>query len=407
MSPVSRRSILLAGAAAAGTLATSALPAGAKTVVEKALPSPSSARPQGAAYIRYEDLYRRGDSVGKALARLREPKIVTFPEGKFECSDFNSGYQAGISVPSICRGIVGSGRGTLGGSTGTVFTMKRLSSTKGRGARDSSGRLYVPVQDDKTPCQLNLIKQLDQRAPSVWRHFQVAGTEQGHIFSAFQVHNTAGRNRFENVLITGWDGYSGAPPGETSALAVSGPGRHLLAGVECDGRRRPGGEVFGAMGLTVQNSVGAVLDQCYGHHCRAASFVAFQSVNGLLTGCNFDATVPADKVVGNGALNFERTAGWSIVGCTITARMRKVHITHSNDRWSLSQGGRSYSVADGKLTVVNPHHNDIWGNGLLTVQSWSPYWNGDSMRTPPSVRKANGTSKLAYTWVHKKAYLVK
>lgn len=405
MSSVSRRTFVLAGAALAGTLVAPPLEASAKKRKKKPVVRPT--RPEGADYVRYEDLYRKGDTVGEALARLTQPKIVTFPEGKFECSDFNSGYQAGIFVPSICRGIVGSGRGTLGGSTGTVFTMKPRSSTKGNGASDPQGRRYVPVQDDKTPCQLNVIKQLDQRAPAVWRHFQVAGTEQGHLFSAFQVHNTAGRNRFEDLLITGWDGNSGAPPGETSALAVSGPGDHLLAGVECDGRRTPGGEVFGAMGLTVQNSVGAVLDQCYAHHCRASSFAAFQSVNGQLRYCAFDATVPADKAVGNGGLNFERTAGFTVVGCKITGRQRKVHITHSNDTWALNQGGRSYSVKDGSLTVVDPRYNDLWGNGLLTVQSWSPYWNGDSMRTPPSVTRSDARTKLPYTWVHDKAYLVK
>ena len=405
MSSVSRRTFVLAGAALAGTVIVPPFEASAKKRKKKPTHS-ATTRPEGAAYIKYEDLYRKGDTVSVALERLREPKIVTFPEGKFECSDFNSGYQAGIAVPKICRGIVGSGRGTLGGSTGTVFTMKPGSSTKGSGARDSSGRLYVPKQDDVTPCQLGVLKQIDQSGPSVWAHFQVAGTEQGHLFSGFQVYNTAGANFFGDILVTGWDGNAGAPPGETWALAVSGPGRHRLAGVEADGRRKPGGEVFGAMGITAQNTVGVNLDSCYSHHCRAASFVAFQSVDGTMTNCVADARVPADKALGNGSMNFERTAGWRLIDCKFTGRQRKTHITHSNDSWALNQGGQQYSVKDGALTLVNPIFNDLWGNNMLTMQSWTPYWNGDSMKTAPVVLKSDEKTRLPYNWVHGKSYLV-
>jgi len=57
--------------------------------------------------------------------------------------------------------------------------------------------------------------------------------------------------------------------------------------------------------------------------------------------------------------------------------------------------------------VVDPTYNDLWGNHLLMIQSWTPYWSGDSMRTAPAVLKANGRSKLPYTWVHDKARLIK
>jgi hypothetical protein len=397
VSPVSRRSLLLGGAAiaaTAGSLPTST--ASAEAV----------ARPSGADYIRYEDLYRSGDTVSQALARLREPKVVTFPEGKFECRDFNSGYQAGISVPALCRGIVGSGRGTLGGSSGTVFTIKARSSTKGYGAKDSSGHAYVPKQDNKTPCQLVVLKQLGQKAPSVWRHFQVAGTEQGHIFNGFQVYGTAGANKFEDLLITGWDGDAGAPPGETYGIAVSGPGAHRLSGIEVDGRRTPGGPAYGAMGMTAQNTVGVTFTGCYSHYTRAAGFVAFQSVNGLVNSCHFDARVASDRAVGNGGMNFERTAGWRLVSTRVTGRSRKVHITHSNDRWTLKQSGKSHSVANGKLTIIDPKFNDLWGNDYLMIQSWTPYWSGDTMKTAPLVVKKNGKSKIPYAWVHGKSRLV-
>ena len=398
MPPISRRSLLL-GSAALALTAGDLSPAFAQPT--------KHTRPTGRYYIRYEDLYRKGDTVSEALARLREPKIVTFPEGKFVCSDFSSGYQSGINVPAICRGIVGSGRGTLGGSTGTVFTMKPHSSTKGKGRRDSSGRPYVPKQDNHTPCQLTILRQLNQRAPAHWRHFQVAGTEQEHIFNAFQVWGTAGANHFENLLITGWDGNSGAPPGETHGFAVNGPGEHRLAGVEADGRRTPGGKVFGAMGITAQNTIGVTLDSCYAHHVRAASFVAFQSIDGTMTNCFSDARVPADRMIGEGSFNFERTTGWRMVRCRIIGRQHRVHITHSNDRWALHRGGRSSSVANGRLTVLDPIYNDLWGNDYLMIQSWAPYWTGDSMRTAPTVLHRHGQHRLPYAWVHGRSHLIK
>lgn len=362
--------------------------------------SAAMSRPAGSDYVRYEDLYQRGDTVSAALARLTEPKIVTFPEGRFECSDFNTGYQAGITIPSICRGIIGSGRGVVGGQSGTVFSIKPMSSTKGNGRRDPQGNLYVPVQDDKTPCQLTVLKQLNQKAPAVFGHFQVAGTEQGHLFNAFQVYGTASSNEFFDVLVTGWDGDAGAPPGETYGVAVSGPGRHTLSRVEADGRRSLGGDAYGAMGITMQNTVGTTLTDCRAHDTRAAGFVAFQSFDGVLKRFVCDARVDEDRRVGNGSYNFERTGGWVLKDCTFTGRTRKVHVTHSNDSWTLTRDGRTYSTSDGKLTIINPTYNDLWGNDHLMIQSWTPYWNGDTIRTAPLVVKSDGKTLLRYSWVH-------
>jgi hypothetical protein len=120
----SRRSVLGLGlvAAVGVTVAQPLRPASAATA--------GTTRPTGTGYVRYEDLYKSGDTVTAAMARLTTPAIITFPAGKFECSDFATGYNAGISIPKIAKGIWGSGRGTVGGSTGTIFTMKPKSSTK-------------------------------------------------------------------------------------------------------------------------------------------------------------------------------------------------------------------------------------------------------------------------------------
>ena len=415
MSSFSRRRFLTSSAAAAGLAAVGstlgATPASAAllsaSAVEtararaKSLLGPArTMRPTGADYIRYEDLYRSGDSVGAALARLTSAKIVTFPEGRFSCRDFNTGYLAGIAVPALCRGIVGSGPGTLGGSTGTVFTMDSWSSTKGNGKRDSSGHLYVPVQGSSTPTQLVLLKQANQKAPSVWKNFQVVGSEQGHIFSGFQVHETAGANQFENLLVAGWSGNAGSPPGETTGLAVSGRGAHTMVQVESDGRRTVGGTIFGAMGVTFQNSSGATFRSCYSHHMRTANYVMFQSLDGRMVDCTADALSAGSLGIGNGGINLERTAGWVLTNPVMIGRSRKVHLTHSNDNWTYNRYGITRSVSNGSLKLVNPGFNDLWGNNQLMIQSWNPYWNGDTMSTPPLVVKSDGVTHQPYEWHH-------
>lgn len=422
MSSVSRRRFLTSTAAAAGLaaagsalgttpasadiLSTSGVDA-ARSRAKSLLGPARTARPSGTDYIRYEDLYRSGDSVGAALARLTSPKIVTFPEGRFSCRDFNSGYLAGIAVPALCRGIVGSGPGTLGGSTGTVFTMDSWSSTKGNGKRDSNGNLYVPVQGSSTPTQLVLLKQANQKAPAMWKNFQIVGSEQGHIFSGFQIHETAGANQFDNLLVAGWSGNAGAPPGETAGLAVSGRGAHTAVRVEADGRRTVGGQVFGAMGITFQNTSGATFRSCYSHHMRTANFVMFQSVDGRMVDCTSDALSAGNLGIGNGGVNLERTAGWVLTNPVIIGRSRKVHLSHSNDSWTYDRHGITKSVRNGSLKIVNPGFNDLWGNSMLYIQSWSPYWNGDTMSTPPLVVKADGYTHLPYNWQHNGGRIVR
>jgi hypothetical protein len=420
MPPVSRRRLLagtamVAGLAAAGQVvvprqADAAVTSDVTTLRSRARTalgtSTTADRPTGSEYVRYEDLYRTGDTVGAALARLGEPKVVTFPEGRFECSDFASGYQAGIAVPAICRGIVGSGRGTLGGSSGTVFTMRPWSSAKGNGSRDSSGRLFVPPQDNSTPCQLAVLKQANQRASATWKNFQVAGTEQGHIFNGFQIYATAGANYVEDVLVTGWSGNAGAPPGETYGLDVAGPGGHVVERVEADGRRQPGGEIFGAMGLTFQNTSGAVFRDCYAHDLRAATYVIYQSVDGYMINCTSDATAPSDKAIGNGGVNLERAAGWTLATPSIIGRPNRIHLTHSNDSWTLNQAGVRKSIANGSLRIVQPAFNDLWGDRLFYLQSWSPYGNGDTQFTAPLMTIHDWATHLPYKWVHQRHQLI-
>lgn len=368
-------------------------------------PAPSTERPTGADYQRYEDIYVSGDSVAAAMARCTPGKIITFPEGRFEMSDFtdlNDGYLTAITIPKKCKGIWGSGQGSLGSSDGTVFTMKPNTSTK---------KSLVPAQDNSTPVQMRLMKQTGADYAGVFKHFRVEGTEQGHIYHDFTLYNPKSGTLVEDILVTGWYGNNGAPPGETFGLEIHGGNNHILRRVEGDGRRIVGGPSYGAVPITIQNSVGTKLYDCFGHHAVAANLVLFQTFDvetfGLILGDRSTQDGPGGIDGWNdGWLNHERTAGTIHHSPRIfkypRGRGAGVNISHSNDGWGTSAyDGVQRSVTDGSLTIIDPVFTNLQGNGRLYIQSWNPYWTGDTMVTPPLVTKADGVTHLPYTWIQK------
>jgi len=393
--------------------------------------------PTGPSYVAFETLYQAGDTqpdgtmdLTAILARNRtatEGKIITFPEGIFMCSDFQdttSIFQAGILIPSWVKGIWGSGRGTLGGSTGTIFTMKPMSSTRAYPAKDRNGNYYVPLQGTGIPVQLNVLKHYPTY-PAIYKNFQVAGAAQGHIFSLFQSYGGPDGALAEDLLLCGWEGDNGAPPGETTALGINTGSNHVMRRVEVDGRRTPGGQTFGAMGITFQNAVNCRFEDCNLHHCRAACAVFYQTFNSTLQDCIIDSASAGTYALGNGGINLERTAGTKLIRPNIIGRQNKVHITHSNDTWTLTRGGKTYTTAGGSLEIIDPTYNSVFGNGYLYVQTWIPYslgdfGNGNSMTYPgamgsdgisadgpscaPYVHSSDG-SAITYLWAFDKHYL--
>lgn len=392
----------------AGKTAAISLPS-----VSAAVPSVDpTIRPTGPEYVTYESLYVSGDTVTQAMARLTTAKYITFPEGVFACNDFATGYQAGITIPPVCKGIIGSGRGSLGStSSGTIFTMTPNSST-------AVAKGWIPAQGTSTPIQCYVLKHYPTSAPT-YKNFQIAGTPQGHNFSGMQSYAVPSGGLIENVLISGWEGDNGAPPGETFALGFSGGpsggSGYVMRKLEIDGRRTPGGQVFGAAGITFQNAALSLFDQCNIHHCRAACAVFYQTFSSELRDCVIDSDSAGSLALGNGGINLERTAGCKLVRPTILGRANKVHITHSNDTFTPTYDGVTYSSAGGSLDVIDPVWNSVFGNGYLYIQTWTPYslgsfGTGNSMTYPtatgtgnagpdksPRVYKSDGTP-IPYVW---------
>lgn len=387
-SQFSRRSLLGIGAAAVLGLATGSAAPQAST--EDAA---HTGRPSGPGYVRYEDLYEVGDTVSEAMARLSSPAIITFPEGQFECSGFTAGWNTGISVPKIAKGIWGSGAGTLGGDIGTVFTMKPHSSKKGS---------IIPSQSSGGTTPTTLMMQSNSLAGGSFRLFQIAGTEQGHIFHGFSVFNPGGPVSVTDVLVTGWAGDSGAPPGETFGLTIHGGHESVLTRVEADGRRSVGGESYGPVGLTFQDMVGGSMVDCAAHHCLGYPVALFQSFN--IETHNLKVGRADDKfpgVTAGGGINHERTSGCAHHDPIILTRdsHRGVHVTHSNDTYTITRDAQTHSTVNGSLEITNPTYNDIWGNNEFYVETWVPYGTGNTMTAdnPPRVTNQDG-AMLPYTW---------
>jgi hypothetical protein len=371
--------------------------AGETAAADYTIPNPGTVRPSGPGYVRYEDLYQPGDTVTAAMARLSTPAIITFPEGVFSCDDFATGYYTGISIPKNCKGIWGSGKGVLGDlSQGTIFTM---------GAHTSTKAGIIPAQDNSTPCPVTLMMSSGGTYAQSYGQFQVAGTDQGHIYHLFTVYNPGGPCDFTDILVTGWLGNNGAPPGETFGLTVHGSYNHTLTRIEADGRRLPTETVgYGAVGITLQNTAGGTSTDCYIHHIQQSGFVAFQSFNHKTYNLRIgDGTVGTTNQKGQ-SINHERTAGWEHHNPTILTgnTQHGLHITHSNDTYTLTVNGVNYTTVNGNLKVFNPVFNDIWGDGYFYIQTFVPYWTGNTMTqdNPPLVTKADGVTHLPYKWVY-------
>ena len=363
-------------------------------------------RPTGPGYVRYEDLYRPGDSVTDAMNRLTSPAAVTFPPDEFLLTDFKSFTKSGVLTngaincdANLVRGIIGSGRGTLGGSTGTVFKMVPNSSTVG-------GTAVTPTQTQGGTTQVWIVRAIQCASALTFRNFQLVGTAQGHNYHGLGIYKPAGDVTIQNVLISGTEGNNGAPPGETFGFGVtmgSAVNKLLIEDCEYDGRRSTaaGSEWFGAGGFHAGQSVGTIFNRCTAHHTRVSSpGVWYRSFDGQMNSCVWGTTDP--KVITNGnrpvsAVNAEVCSNITLTDCTFWHEDTNhgTHITWSNNNVPVTfPDGPTRSPVDGTLRVVNPTWNDVWGNGYFYIQSWTTGVDGTTRRPGRAWGAALGRAHL-------------
>jgi hypothetical protein len=371
-------------------------------------------RPFGLGYVRYEDLFRTGDTVSQAMARLSASSpnalsdgsaYITFPEGQFVSRDFKAAGSTtySIYVPKNCKGIIGSGPGTVGGSTGTVFTI----------APNTWTAPFAPLQSGGQPNPFQIMYRgtgnVSNSTPILFAQFQVAGTTQGDVdgrcYHGFTVNNPEGPVTFQDLLTCGWFGISGAPPGETFGLAIGGNnGPHKMIRCEADGRRIIGGRGYGPVGLDCADAYGPELHECYSHHGVDSPMVFYQVKNGKTFNCVFGPQDYANRNGGNQGPNHERTDGTVHTNITVhpSTTNALVHMTHSNPNLTFTTDGHTWSTNDGKLTIKGLTYDAIYSDGKFYIQSWDPYDagnGGESNATAPLVTLADGTTHIPYKWI--------
>lgn len=378
---------------------------------------PTGLAPDGTPYVTYESLYVAGDTVTAALARLRTPAIVTFPVGRFEQADFNAGYQSAINIPKMCRGIIGSGRGTLGGSGGTVFAPTANSAS-------AATLALLPAQGSGTSYSVAILKQLDGSGPLHLANFRVEGTAQRTVsgqtstwstprefcYSGLNIYHPGGGVTIRNVLSGGWVGDNGAPPGETFGIAINGGAgpsayRHLIEDCEADGRRVVGGPPLGAGGIWFGNCVDSIMRRNNTHHTRYGSTILFQTFDSQMIDCVMGS---AADPVSAWPFNCEYTSGNVVKNAVLNKGQASggVHITHSNyanqdgsgTQFTMTRNGRIYSASNGSLKVVSPKWNAISYGPELWVETWT--LTADSQITPPLVVQSDGVTHVPYRWAH-------
>lgn len=376
------------------------------------IPAQITERPTGPGYQRYEDLYQTGDTVTQAMERCADKAIITFPEGEFLTSGFPTaqGY-ASIIIPKKCKGIIGAGKGTLNGSTGTVFKLVENSNTQ-----------YDPPSVGSSLASLaRIMMQIDGYYDLTLANFQLAGSEQvksGRItpFHGMTIYNPNGRVTMHDMMATGWYGDLTHPPGETFGLSIRGKTGspayhgHRVARLETDGRRVPGGPIYGVSGGWFANTIGGYWVDCHFHHGKGSPWVSYQVFDTDMYDNSYDHSgVPASEGISVNCVNHERSDGIThFRGKFLRTTVDKgKHMTHSNDNWSANYDGLGVrSVTNGTTTVVAPTFTNLHGRNKFIIESWTPYSiggmevGGDSMVTPPKVVQADGVTTIPYNWLH-------
>jgi len=353
----------------------------------------ASTRPTGPDYIRYEDLYKAGDTLQQTFNRLTVAKIVTMPPGVFDTkvlwgkgpllSGATPPAAYAFRPPKICRGIIGSGRGSLGSTSGTVIRL-----TPNTCRSESEGGSWFQGGGSGS-------------GSFILKNIHIEGTDQGKqtksdgrpgydgvspkLFTNCFLNNFGGPLVVEDVLTTGWYGNNGAPPGETFGLQVYNCHNHIMRRVEADGRREPGGLAFGAVGLTAGNCVGAKWSNCYSHHSNAKTYamVFFQSFDCKTWDCRLGDSGDGDGFgqfgYNGGGFNQERVSGAEHYNMKIymnrKAGDKGVHFNHSSDAWSATFLGVTRSCNKGTTKIIDATWNNIWSKpeNQLYVSTWIPY----------------------------------
>lgn len=189
-------------------------------------------RPEGAGYVRYEDTYIAGDTLQDVIDRVTGDRVLTFPEGEFTFAGFGEGFFEGIRLghPSWgngCRGLAGSGRGT-------IFKMAPGTATQ---TQRDQGNITGPA-GATNPLTLMTVTPLDTdpRSGVELTNFALYGTEQGTFYNGLTVRYCPGVTISDLYLRGASPGWEAFPPGETFGISIYQSDNATLTRTQVDGR---------------------------------------------------------------------------------------------------------------------------------------------------------------------------
>lgn len=345
---------------------------------------PLGVRPEGAKYVRYEDLYVAGDTLQQTLNRVNDLKVLTFPEGVFKIPNhFSNGYQDGVRIgnggATNCQGIAGSGRNT-------IFEMDASNRTQPNYAAFEANNFFlIQGNGENYPG--------GKRPGMEFRNFQLRGTLLGsdHDHNGLRI-DSCRDFLIENLFINGIKGSDKIPPGETGSISLWRNQGGMVADTELDGRRN-GVRVSSAL-LMPNNGSDLTVERGYFHHTKyGGGGIAWYVYNGgivrdtrseyigsgsgILSGYSFNHEQANNIVYYNPVMISDRNG----VGGT-------GHMSFNSDS---ARGG-----VDNTLTVYNPQWDSTSiGGGRFFIEIWNLGAN-QVQRRPADVYGPDGVTKLPY-----------
>ncbi|WDF34625.1 hypothetical protein PTW37_06940 [Arthrobacter agilis] len=340
--------------------------------------------PDPASWVRYENIAKPGETINETLKNpALVGKYLKLGKGVFEISNYRDAAAA-IRVPANVLGIIGEGHDT-------IIRMKPMSSTFGstvpaQSAAPATNQLYLLRMNDGL--QKQMIK-------DVW--FQ--GTAQGHLQNGVMIGNSKPGTVVENVLITGFDGNAGTPPGETFGLNWWRGADGITRNVEVDGYRWTGdtfesrvrGAKVGASPIGWNSHNRAKLFDTYTHDSSFGMPTFWQS--------NDAETWNLQSVRNVIGINHEESFGIIHHEPVMKESTTRRHVNFMSQRGT------------GSLTIIGAI-NDEWINtttsgavfpgARMLVLTPTNYGgpNANTITAPPTIVLKDGVTKAPFTWAH-------
>lgn len=362
---VSRRTALKLAAAGVPVAAGLALPATA---------SAAPGRPTGADYVRYEDLYRSGDTFQGVINRVTGNRILTLPAGTFTMSDFTQGYYDGIRVgtgsSSGCRGIAGSGRST-------IIRINSNTASRDKGSRMAGQQLTI-----------------SSKSNAVLSNFTLKGGPQnGLYYKGISVQSCPDAKLSWLYLQGASRGYANSPPGETFGISVLRSDRTTISDTEIDGRDDAGTRV-GASPIGWNTCSDAKIYRAYAHHGVAGMVTFWETTNIYTEDFKCFSTSSGSGSLSGSGINHEQSKG--IIQHVRPTLLINGQYTSTADHTAASGPHLSFANVDGDvptITITEPTWDkNASSSGMFCLAIRDGYHIGSSyqkIKTPPKVIKNN------------------